>query len=67
MLTFFDSLFLADIEDDPSLEEFGLAPSEYDPVLDYLYDADAYADPVAMTDPTFFEYDDRGVIDVAAT
>ena len=67
MLTFFDSLFLADIEDDPSLEELGLAPSEYDPVIDYLYDADAYADPVAMTDPTFFEYDDRGVIDVAAT
>ena len=48
-------------------EQWGLAPSEYNLKADMFYDPDAYADPVAMTDPTFFEYNTEGIIDVAAT
>ena len=71
MLDFFDSLFLADdvdpeygdyYEDDTYFQDL----SEFETVLDPS--AFPTYDPAqTMMDPTFFQYDDRGVIDVAKT
>ena len=71
MLDFYDSLFLADdvdpeygdyYEDDTYFQDLSQFETVLDPSAFPTYDPEQ-----TMIDPTFFEYDSRGVIDVAAT